>query len=170
MGELHEQILKNKLSEFEGKNKRVLHLSRGYRPDGLVIDFDNKKVIAIEVEMETKNYKRYISNYRRDYKKSERNGIDEVIVFVPVLPFSKLKFRPSLLEKIKELKSKGLTYKEIARRLNMHEVTIKRMIYGGIGSSYLKVLNKLKERNIIVKDFKGVEFGKEPWDYPAKTV
>jgi hypothetical protein len=114
--EKHEELLRKAIQELQNQGLRVIRLDSMVVPDAIGIDFENKKVTAVEVDTSPTGV--YLTRVKYDRYPPQ---FDDEIIVMPRLPNSKVKsYRAYLLAL--ELHKQGLSERriksEIERQLN----------------------------------------------------
>jgi len=105
--EKHEELLRKAIQELQNQGLRVIRLDSMVVPDAIAIDFENKKVTAVEVDTSPTNV--YLTRVKYDRYPPQ---FDDAIIVTSRLPNSKVKsYRAYLLAL--ELRKQGLSERKI---------------------------------------------------------
>lgn len=111
---LHEEILSKAIDVLAREGYKVIRLDSRAIPDAIAIDFENKKVIAVEADTSPSS----IFLTRMKYEKDSQ--YDEGIIVTKTFPRSRSK--PYYIYKLAlELRSKGLSERKIAEEIFKRE-------------------------------------------------
>jgi len=114
----HEELLAKGIEALKESGLRVIRLDRRTIPDAIAVDFQSKKIMAVETETSASS----IWLTRRSYERHPKQFDEEIVI---TKPFDRTHFKSrKAYELCLELKAKNYSERQIQRevkeRLNEH--------------------------------------------------
>jgi hypothetical protein len=144
-GALHDFLLRLKIKQYQKfKDVKVIRLDCSYTPDAIVVDWEKRKVTALEVETSRNTHYYLKGHYTRGKKKENRPDFDDVTLVM----VGRSRRTVKEFNAVAKLRKAQLSLRKISEKTGVSVDVIRDWVYRGRKPPFMRKRKRLEEAGV----------------------